>query len=184
MICFMFCFLQLKCPLDNFELILFSLGNSASALGKSYTLCPCCYNSPPFEGLVHMGCNSCLNASCIYSVVQNGVCPCPGGGSIMIPDRPGTGRPSTRGGGGGYRGRGRGREPTGTGVAAGAGSHRESDEEVEDTCTGVIVLDRDSRPTWKMACNVCDLIVRFTADLHGTAHTRTLHTCCTYKYTH
>jgi DNA topoisomerase-3 len=38
---------ELKCPLDNFELVLFSLGNTAGAQGKSYPLCPYCYSHPP-----------------------------------------------------------------------------------------------------------------------------------------
>ena len=33
--------------MDQFELVLFSLGNAASAQGKSYSLCPYCYNHPP-----------------------------------------------------------------------------------------------------------------------------------------
>ena len=37
----------MKCPLDNFELVLFSLGNTAGQLGKSYPLCPYCYSHPP-----------------------------------------------------------------------------------------------------------------------------------------
>jgi uncharacterized membrane protein YgcG len=38
---------ELKCPLDNFDLVLFSLGNTEKAQGKSYPLCPYCYNNPP-----------------------------------------------------------------------------------------------------------------------------------------
>jgi hypothetical protein len=38
---------ELRCPLDQFELVLFSLGNTAGAQGKSYPLCPCCYSQPP-----------------------------------------------------------------------------------------------------------------------------------------
>lgn len=35
---------ELKCPLDEFELLAFSNGNN----GKSYSLCPYCYNHTPF----------------------------------------------------------------------------------------------------------------------------------------
>jgi hypothetical protein len=56
--------LQFKCPLDDFELVLFSLGNAAKAQGKTYPLCPYCYNEPPFDGLTSMGCNSCLHPTC------------------------------------------------------------------------------------------------------------------------
>lgn len=38
---------EIKCPLDKFELVFFSLGNTASAQGKGYPLCPYCYNHPP-----------------------------------------------------------------------------------------------------------------------------------------
>lgn len=36
---------ELKCPLDDFELLSWSTG----ARGKSYTFCPYCYNNPPFR---------------------------------------------------------------------------------------------------------------------------------------
>jgi hypothetical protein len=38
--------------LDGFDLLLFSLGNSDKGQGKAFTLCPHCYNYPPFEGTV------------------------------------------------------------------------------------------------------------------------------------
>ena len=34
-----------KCPLDEFELVLWSSGSK----GKSYSICPFCYNNPPFK---------------------------------------------------------------------------------------------------------------------------------------
>jgi DNA topoisomerase-3 len=66
------------CPLDNFELVQFSLGNKARAMGKTFTLCPYCYNNPPFEGVTNMGCDTCTHPTCSNSLVFNGVCPCPG----------------------------------------------------------------------------------------------------------
>lgn len=39
---------SLVCPLDGYELLLFSL---SGADGKTFPLCPFCYNSPPFEGV-------------------------------------------------------------------------------------------------------------------------------------
>lgn len=37
--------------MDQFELLLFSLGNSEKAQGKAYPICPYCYNHPPdFKG--------------------------------------------------------------------------------------------------------------------------------------
>ncbi len=43
---------SLVCPLDGYELLLFSL---SGADGKTYPLCPFCYNSPPFEGVAKEG---------------------------------------------------------------------------------------------------------------------------------
>ncbi len=40
----------LECPLDGYEIVLFSLSGPD---GKTYALCPFCYNNPPFEG-AHM----------------------------------------------------------------------------------------------------------------------------------
>ena len=37
----------LECPLDGYEIVLFSLSGPD---GKTYALCPFCYNNPPFEG--------------------------------------------------------------------------------------------------------------------------------------
>jgi DNA topoisomerase III len=36
---------ELKCPLDEFELIYFTAG----AKGKSFVFCPYCYSNPPFS---------------------------------------------------------------------------------------------------------------------------------------
>ncbi|CAG8638027.1 972_t:CDS:10, partial [Paraglomus brasilianum] len=38
---------ELKCPLDDFELVLFSIGSD----GMGYPMCPYCYNYPPFENI-------------------------------------------------------------------------------------------------------------------------------------
>ncbi|BBM98000.1 DNA topoisomerase III [Marchantia polymorpha subsp. ruderalis] len=82
---------ELTCPLDNFELVLFSL---AGPDGKSYPLCPYCYNHPPFEvagkvsgGLLTakepagkaggMPCTLCPHPTCRHSMVKQGVCACP-----------------------------------------------------------------------------------------------------------
>ena len=37
-------FQENKCPLDDFQLLIWSAGNK----GKSFTFCPYCYNNPPF----------------------------------------------------------------------------------------------------------------------------------------
>ena len=36
---------ETKCPLDEFELVVWSGGKK----GRSFVLCPYCYNNPPFE---------------------------------------------------------------------------------------------------------------------------------------
>ena len=38
---------ELRCPLDDFELVLWSSGSR----GKSYPLCPYCSNHPPFRDM-------------------------------------------------------------------------------------------------------------------------------------
>eukprot|EP00271_Cylindrocystis_brebissonii_P005978 TRINITY_DN1845_c0_g1_i9.p1 TRINITY_DN1845_c0_g1~~TRINITY_DN1845_c0_g1_i9.p1 ORF type:complete len:630 (+),score=80.22 TRINITY_DN1845_c0_g1_i9:2116-4005(+) len=76
---------ELKCPLDNYELLLFSLSGPD---GKTYPLCPYCYNHPPFEaaGSLPVGvgakgsgmpCTFCLHPTCPHSLLSMGVCACP-----------------------------------------------------------------------------------------------------------
>ncbi len=141
---------ELKCPLDNFELVLFSLGNTAGAQGKSFPLCPYCYNHPPHfadmedtggevtdgdeggikkdvrekeEKLNVMGCDSCMHPSCKHSLIKNGICPCP------------VGMEENEGGGGA-------------------------------DCSGTLVIDVNSRPNWKLCCNRCNTILKFTESIH------------------
>jgi DNA topoisomerase-3 len=65
---------EFRCPLDDFELVMFTTGGSNAI---SYPLCPYCYNNPPFEGFgAHMTCGQCTHTTCKHSVVQNGVCDC------------------------------------------------------------------------------------------------------------
>eukprot|EP00039_Didymoeca_costata_P016971 m.310406 g.310406 ORF g.310406 m.310406 type:complete len:847 (-) comp16476_c2_seq4:74-2614(-) len=65
---------ELKCPLDNFELLLWSSGTR----GRTYPLCPYCYNHPPFEGSKKgQGCNQCPHPTCQHSIVAHGVTQCP-----------------------------------------------------------------------------------------------------------
>ncbi|XP_059150612.1 DNA topoisomerase 3-beta-1-like isoform X1 [Physella acuta] len=64
---------ELKCPLDEFELVLWSTG----AKGKTYPLCPYCYNNPPFSDMRKgMGCNECTHPTCSHAFGQNGVSEC------------------------------------------------------------------------------------------------------------
>ena len=64
---------ELKCPLDGYELLLFSTG----ARGAAFPFCPLCYNTPPFEGMRKgTGCNGCTHPTCAHSRLRHGVCPC------------------------------------------------------------------------------------------------------------
>lgn len=65
---------ELKCPLDNYELLYFT---AFGANAKSYVLCPNCYNNPPFEDMRKLsGCNGCPNADCSESMVNNKIGDC------------------------------------------------------------------------------------------------------------
>ncbi|KAF4532850.1 hypothetical protein B566_EDAN001453 [Ephemera danica] len=64
---------ELKCPLDDFELLSWSAGNR----GKSYPICPYCYNHQPFRDMKKgSGCNACTHPSCPHSLNSNGVSSC------------------------------------------------------------------------------------------------------------
>ncbi|PRP75307.1 hypothetical protein PROFUN_05618 [Planoprotostelium fungivorum] len=63
----------IQCPLDNFELVLFSFGSGQ----KAFPLCPFCYNHPSIEGMPeHSGCNNCPHPSCPHSFIQHSICGC------------------------------------------------------------------------------------------------------------
>eukprot|EP00729_Bicosta_minor_P008419 gene8419-1733_t len=111
---------QLKCPLDGFELLLWSSGSR----GQSYPLCPYCYNNPPFEGSRKgEGCNQCPHPTCTHSIVTHGVCPC---------------------------------------------------VECE---TGVLVLDPNSAPNWKIACNKCNVTIKAFQNAHKVVATKDVCNC-------
>ncbi|KAL2242420.1 DNA topoisomerase 3-beta isoform X2 [Sesamum indicum] len=83
---------ELTCPLDNFELLIFSMPGPE---GKSFPFCPYCYNNPPFEGIDNlfgaskssgsvklgkgagMPCFLCPHPTCQHSMISQGVCACP-----------------------------------------------------------------------------------------------------------
>lgn len=123
---------------------MFSLGNSERAQGKSYPLCPYCYNNPPFDGMGEMGCDRCLHPLCQHSLLFHGVCRCPG--EPTRAKREGMGRRGGRGG-----------EPSRGG---------EEEGERKGACNGMLVLDPNSKPNWKLACNRCNCIARIQGDIH------------------
>ena len=64
---------EIKCPLDDFELVLWSTG----ARGKSTPVCPYCYSHPPFpEMRKGMGCNQCTHPTCPHSEESLGISEC------------------------------------------------------------------------------------------------------------
>uniref|UniRef100_A0AAR2M594 DNA topoisomerase n=1 Tax=Pygocentrus nattereri TaxID=42514 RepID=A0AAR2M594_PYGNA len=64
---------ELKCPLDEFELVLWTSGSR----GKSYPLCPYCFSNPPFRDMKKgMGCNECTHPSCPHSLNSLGIGQC------------------------------------------------------------------------------------------------------------
>ncbi|KAG5498343.1 hypothetical protein JIQ42_03149 [Leishmania sp. Namibia] len=81
-----------KCPIDNFELVICHIDG-----GKSFPICPNCYNNPPFEEMRpaihhnrgyggaaaavapstrHMACDECRHPTCEHSLATNYVCDC------------------------------------------------------------------------------------------------------------
>lgn len=66
---------ELKCPLDDFEL----LNCSAGAKGKSFVFCPYCYVNPPFPQDMKKGsasCNTCTHPTCGHGQNSLGVSNC------------------------------------------------------------------------------------------------------------
>mmetsp|Transcript_38763 Transcript_38763/g.94861 ORF Transcript_38763/g.94861 Transcript_38763/m.94861 type:complete len:249 (-) Transcript_38763:38-784(-) len=58
-------FKGIRCPFDDFEVVLCTQGE------KSYTLCPYCYNHPPLPGMaVGDACNKCTNSRCKLSMAK------------------------------------------------------------------------------------------------------------------
>lgn len=92
---------EITCPLDNFELLIFSM---AGPEGKSFPLCPYCYNNPPFEGIdtlfgankagatgklgkgAGMPCFMCPHPTCPHSLIAQGVCACPECSGTLVLD--------------------------------------------------------------------------------------------------
>jgi DNA topoisomerase-3 len=62
----------ITCPLDGFELLLYSIPN-----GKSIAVCPACYNAPSIAGQqASAGCNLCPHLTCPQSMASLGIWPC------------------------------------------------------------------------------------------------------------
>lgn len=64
---------ELKCPLDDFELIYFTAG----AKGNSFVFCPYCYSNPPFGEMAKgSSCSACSHPTCSFGVNRLGVSNC------------------------------------------------------------------------------------------------------------
>lgn len=76
------------CPIDNFEMVVCHIDG-----GKTFPLCPQCYNNPPLEDLGklgvggvggqrgnregwHMACDECRHPTCEHSLATNYICDC------------------------------------------------------------------------------------------------------------
>ncbi|ORM41358.1 DNA topoisomerase 3-beta [Babesia sp. Xinjiang] len=72
----------LKCPLDNFELVQFQ------SRARAFSLCPMCYNDPPFEsfGKKGMSCVDCAHPTCLSGPETLTVTCCPEecGGKLIL----------------------------------------------------------------------------------------------------
>lgn len=73
---------ELKCPLDNFELLQYQTKN------RAYSICPLCYNDPPFEDFNRKGmsCIDCSHPDCPNAAAALTLTPCPQecNGSLII----------------------------------------------------------------------------------------------------
>lgn len=86
-------FKELRCPLDDFELVVYVPNSNSKVIHqtnylfetirsililKSFSFCPYCYNNPPFKDMrKNAGCNECAHPSCAYSLAYNSLCSCP-----------------------------------------------------------------------------------------------------------
>ena len=64
---------ELKCPLDDFELVYFSAGPK----GKSFIFCPYCFSNIPFPGMkTGSNCSNCTHPTCGHGLNSLGVSQC------------------------------------------------------------------------------------------------------------
>lgn len=157
---------ELKCPLDNFDLVLFSLGNTERAQGKSYPLCPCCYNFPPtfddFEDFEKK-----------RKQIENGEAVEEEGDEDEAEDE-------EKGDGdedddsaiiAGHIGCNSCMHPSckHSAVANGICQCPGTTGQDSDPCSGTLILDVNSKPNWKLACNRCNTLIRFKSEIHQIA---------------
>ena len=135
-----------KCPLDEFELVLWSSGSK----GKSYSICPFCYSNPPFkvritsvsntamEEMRFIGCFSLVHLSFSLSPSFLSTQDMRKGQGCNQCTHPACKHSLN---------------------SLGVGECFECD-------SGVLVLDASSAPKWKLACNKCNLVVALFENAH------------------
>lgn len=210
---------EIRCPLDNFELVLFSLGNAANAQGKSYPLCPCCYNHPPnFQDLLLTDQNDNNN---VNSKIEgkdeddndenedNDIEDGDGDGNEDFDDDDDDNKKISANEDNdegnqennikkkevtkskskqliqkilSKMGCNQCRHPTCkqslefTGICpcpnqinptSEGGNQKGKSSNSTISCPGTLVLDTNSKPNWKLACNECNTLVRFHANIHN-----------------
>jgi DNA topoisomerase III len=142
---------ELKCPLDQFDLVLFSLGNTEKAQGKSYPVCPYCFNHPPsFEDFEKQ------------SVVEDST-------SNKINEETGQGENEPHSAGNAHMGCNSCLHPSCKhGAIHNAICQCPGTSGHEDIpCGGMLILDVNSKPNWKLSCNQCNTLIRIKADIHN-----------------
>jgi DNA topoisomerase-3 len=155
---------EFKCPLDKFELVLFSLGNTANAQGKSYPLCPYCYSHPPSFNEDSHSIESVMSSSEDISD-SNGPSKPKGNLDLKAPKDEDIEDGVT----GHHSGMGCDscmhptckHSATFNGICECPGANASG-----EPCDGMLVLDVNSKPNWKLSCNRCNTLLRFKADIH------------------
>ncbi|CAI5495264.1 unnamed protein product [Closterium sp. Naga37s-1] len=140
---------ELTCPLDNYELVIYSLPGPE---GKTFPLCPYCYNHPPFEDL---GKPITPAASTTSSSSKP---------AAESPSEP-TSQASSRTGSSVF-----------TGMACTSCGHVSCRHSLVSMgvcpcpeCEGTLVLDPVSTPKWRLDCNRCSCVVFIKANVHRMA---------------
>jgi DNA topoisomerase-3 len=160
---------ELKCPLDKFELVYFSLGNTATAQGKGYPLCPYCYNHPPEFSESHTASELIKNLAIDDSERTSA------GIAQGAQDGDASGAKSADSGSKHRGSRGMGcnscmhpscaHSASFNGVCPCPGINDAKADSSQ--CPGTLVFDENSKPNWKLACNVCNTLLRFHGNVHN-----------------
>ena len=193
---------ELRCPLDQFELVLFSLGNTAEAQGKSYPLCPLCYNHPPafddfnnnysksdkassqlvdgdeldkqlkIESFIHNDNSNKLNNNQEMKSVIQTIGKEASTESSTEPSKEPSKESSSESETINYlekMGCNNCLHPTckQSAMVNGMCPCPGVNTETGVICGGLLILDINSKPNWKLACNQCNTLLRFHGSIHN-----------------